>query len=154
MQKIKKLIKKLLTKEMILYLVFGVLTTAINLVTFSLCYRFLPVATPQWLTVCASCIAWLVAVVFAFVTNKLFVFESKSTDKRVMTHEILTFFGARVFSQLVDMGGMLLLVNLLMWNADLSKLLMNVLVVIINYVLSKLVIFTKKESAQPPHEQH
>ena len=93
----------------------------------------------------ATALAWLFAVLFAFVTNKLFVFASKSLKVSVILYELATFFACRIATGLVDVAIMWLAVDKMHWNAVLWKFLSNILVIILNYVASKLIIFTKKE---------
>ena len=148
MKPFKKLWKTFVNRETILYVVFGVCTTIINFVVAKLSYQYLPIPSPVALTAVSNVLAWLLAVIFAFITNKLFVFQSKSTKRSVLLYEILTFFAARLASLGVDLVGMILLVDVVHWNYDFSKILMNVLVIIINYVLSKRIIF-KRANASP-----
>lgn len=129
--------------EMILYIVFGVLTTIINIIVYTFLRPRLPLNEVA-AVLTANAIAWVLAVAFAFVTNKLFVFKSKSFEAKLFWWELLTFVGARLISLGVDELGMFLLVNVLHIGDLLSKIIVNVLVVIINYVLSKLVIFNEK----------
>lgn len=136
----------LINRETILYVVFGVLTTVVSYVVGMLCYYTLPL-TPEspMLNLLSNCISWVAAVTFAFITNKLFVFESKSWSARVLLHEIPTFLSARLLSLGVELLGMWLLVDCAHIWYGISKIVMNVLVILINYVLSKLVIFKKKD---------
>ena len=151
-------------KEPILYIVFGVLTTLVNILIY---YLAADVAAIYYLV--ANVIAWVVSVLFAFVTNKLFVFESKSWNGAIVLPEIGGFFLARVATGVVDMVLMWLLVDVLMWKQVgfglgtedyvfggimdmhqvlcsgemLAKILVNVVVIVLNYVASKLWIFRK-----------
>ena len=143
MEKIKKLWRFMTSPEMILYIVFGVLTTIINIIVYTFLRPRLPLNEVA-AVLTANAIAWVLAVAFAFVTNKLFVFKSKSFEAKLFWWELLTFVGARLISLGVDELGMFLLVSVLHVGDLLSKIIVNVLVVIINYVLSKLVIFNKK----------
>ena len=145
--KLQKLISLFLNKETILYLIFGVLTTVINFVVARLCYDRLPISSSAALIFTANTIAWVAAVIFAFITNKLFVFESKSMEHSLLIHEIVTFFSARLLSLGIDLLGMYLLVDVAGWDFTISKLIMNVIVIILNYVLSKLFIFNKTGSS-------
>lgn len=132
------LIRKFLNRETISYLVFGVLTTIVNYVTYELC---------KWLGIyyiISTIIAWALAVAFAYITNKLFVFESKNFEKSVLIREISSFVGCRLFSGLCDLGFMALAVEIIGINDSFAKLASNVFVVIINYIFSKLFIFRKK----------
>lgn len=142
MQKIKKLCRFLTSPEMILYIVFGVLTTIINIIVYTFLRPRLPLDEVS-AVLTANAAAWIVAVAFAFITNKLFVFKSKSFESTLFWRELITFVGARLLSLGVDELGMYLLVNMLGTGDLLSKIIVNVLVVIINYVLSKLIIFKK-----------
>lgn len=139
MNRILKLWRFLTSPEMILYLIFGVLTTVINIVVFEVCYNSL-----GWQWQAANALAWILAVAFAFLTNKLSVFRSKSFQANVFWRELLSFLAARLLSLGVDYACMWLFIDMLAWNGLLSKTVDNVIVVVINYVLSKLVIFRKK----------
>ena len=126
-------------KETLLYLIFGGLTTLINIV----CYWAL--SSPLGIDfMVANALAWAISVLFAFVTNKLFVFESKSLAPVLLAREFVLFVGARLFSGAMDMGIMYLFIDVLQFNDMLIKVLSNILVIIVNYILSKLIIFRKK----------
>ncbi|WP_101697277.1 GtrA family protein [Clostridium minihomine] len=140
MEKLKKAWRFLTSPEMLSYLVFGVLTTLINILLAGLLYDAL-----HWNLYVANTLAWVASVAFAFITNKLFVFQSKSFEPSVLMHESISFLGARLFSLGVDTLGMGLLVQLFHWNFWLSKILMNVIVVVLNYIFSKLLIFNQKK---------
>ena len=139
MDRIKKLWLFLTSREMLLYLLFGVLTTLINIVVFDRCYYAL-----RWPWQTANALAWVLAVAFAFITNKLWVFRSKSFRAGVFWRELAGFVAARLLSLGVDYACMWLLIDVLAWNGLLAKIVDNVIVIVINYVLSKLVIFRKK----------
>lgn len=152
MKKIKELILKY--KELIVYVIFGGLTTVVNLVVFTL--SGFALGDERYLV--SNVIAWLAAVIFAYITNKLWVFESKSWSVRVLVKEIPSFFAARVFSFLLEEFGLYVFVDLLSFK-DISlkiftleiggeliaKAILAVVVVILNYIFSKLVIFKKKK---------
>ena len=132
-------------KETILYLVFGGLTTLINIVAFWALNKLLVLSMDKDTALMVSnAAAWVISVLFAFITNKLFVFESKSLKSALLLKELVLFVGARLFSGALDMGIMYLFVTVLSFNEMLIKILSNILVIIINYVLSKLIIFKKK----------
>ena len=124
-------------KEIILYLFFGVITTLVNILTFQGC-RILGV--PLFLS---NLIAWILSVLVAFITNKLFVFESKSISFSALMKETVLFFMARVLSLGIDMAVIACMVNVLMVNELFSKVVSNVIVIVANYVLSKFIIFKK-----------
>lgn len=159
-----KLIDKLFTQEIITYIFFGVLTTVVNLLTFYIFKRIfisigwdgifnsiipegsslqkLFVGGTDYLD--ANFIAWIVGVIFAFVTNKLWVFDSKSWKPSVAGKEFTGFMGARIFSFVIETIAMFTLVTLLSVNDFISKIIVGMVVIIINYIFSKLIIFKKK----------
>lgn len=133
-------IRALLVKyqDIISYLVFGVLTTVVNfLVYYPLTNFFTLDATV------ANVIAWAVSVAFAFLTNKPFVFKSHDWSPEVVQPELAKFVGTRLGSGLIETAMIFLLVNLLRFDGNIVKLVASVLVVIINYVGSKLLVFKK-----------
>jgi len=136
MNKLYDLMKKY--KELIMYLIFGVLTTVVNYTAYLLLAPLFSTTTIP------TAIAWLLAVVFAYVTNRKFVFESKVTDRSAVLKEITAFFGARLLSGVMDVAIMWVFADMLQFNDKIVKILSNVLVVIFNYIASKLVIFRKK----------
>ena len=135
---IKNLIKKYVNKETISYLVFGVLTTVVDLVI----YQLLLAVNVHYMA--AQWIAWAGAVAFAFVTNKFWVFESKSTSLHVVLRELISFIGGRLFSGIISALMLAGLVEGLSCSEMIAKLITEVFVVIANYVFSKLFIFRKK----------
>lgn len=152
MTKIKEMVLKY--KELLLYLVFGVLTTLVNFAVFWVFTKILG----EELYLINNAIAWVAGVAFAFVTNKLFVFESKSWGVKTIGKELPEFVGARLFSFGVEEGGMWLLVDILHFNEKsltlfgftisgqiIAKLALAVIVVILNYFFSKFIIFKKKK---------
>ncbi len=124
-------------REALLYLFFGGCTTLVNIVAFYIIRKF---GVSTYIT---NIIAWFLSVVFAFITNKLFVFESKNTSIKDSFKECFSFFLFRVISLVFDMGIMYLLIDLLNINEMVSKVFSNIFVIIINYVFSKLFIFKK-----------
>lgn len=136
MQRLFSLINKY--KEFLLYVLFGSLTTLVNFVTYYLFYNIL-----FFSNVTSTIISWFFSVVFAFITNKLFVFESRSFKMNVVLREAVAFFSARVVSGVLDVAFMYLTVDLLTLNGSLCKLVSNVFVIILNYIFSKLWIFKK-----------
>ncbi len=150
MKKILDLFNKY--RELIVYLIFGVLTTAVNLATF---YAMESLTGISYLI--NNAIAWVVGVIFAFITNKIFVFRSKSWKPSVAGKEAIEFLGARIFSFGVEEAGLWLLVDVVglasfskviigftVTGELIAKIILAVIVVILNYVFSKLVIFKKK----------
>ena len=140
MEKLKKIWRFLTAPEMLLYILFGILTTAVNILSFGLLRDVL-----QWQLLTANTLAWVLSVAFAFLTNKVFVFRSKSFAAKLVLRELVSFVGARLFSLAVDTAGMWLLVDVLTWNDWLAKVLMNVIVIVLIYVFSKLFIFKRPQ---------
>jgi len=147
-------IKKILGGEVVKYIIFGLLTTAVNFIV----YFTVTAVFGDHTYLAANVAAWVVAVAFAYVTNKLFVFDSKSWKKEVIARELGAFVSARVFSLLVEEAGLYLMIDLMKfeaWSVDIvvmslsggtiAKLLMQFVVIVMNYVFSKLVIFRKKQ---------
>ena len=125
--------------DILTYLVFGVLTTLVNYVVYLPCYNLLGLSA-----VVSNVVAWVVAVAFAYVTNKPFVFRSHDWSAKTVIPELTKFVGTRVASGALESGILWLAVDLLGQNGNLWKLLTSVLVVIANYVGSKLLVFRKK----------
>ena len=93
----------------------------------------------------SNAIAWIISVLFAFVTNKTLVFESKDKSGKTVTREIISFFACRIMSLGIDMASMYAMVTILKWNDFVGKIIANVIVIILNYVFSKLLVFRKKK---------
>ncbi len=134
--KIRNLIQKY--SMIIKYLLFGALTTLINMAAYALLYDRLGVSN-----VASTVIAWVLAVAFAFITNKLSVFESRSFDRKTLTHEISSFLGARIITGILDTAIMYLAVDVLHLTPIVWKLISNVIVIILNFIASKFFIFQK-----------
>ena len=122
----------------VMYLVFGVLTTLVDWVA----YRILRLSGLGYMF--SNVAAWGAAVVFAFVTNKFMVFNSKSVDRLIIIKEFISFVGARVFSLLLQLVGIELMIDYANINEYIAKAVMTVVVVVCNYVFSKLFIFKDK----------
>lgn len=126
-------------KEIILYIIVGAITTFINIAVFHIFSKQL-----QMHYLFANACAWIAAVLFAFYTNRKFVFESESKN---VFMEFSKFVGARIFSGGIDMLIMYIGIDVCHINEFYVKILTNVLVLIINYVFSKLFIFKKRGNA-------
>ncbi len=144
-------------KEIITYVIFGGLTTLVSLITFKAANTVL--GESKYLV--SNVISWILAVIFAYVTNKLWVFSSRSWKPEIVLREVAEFFGARLFSLGCEELGLWLLVSVCGLSAfsreifgftvtgsDVSKLIMQVVVVILNYVFSKFVIFKSKKRVE------
>jgi putative flippase GtrA len=135
------MLKNIFTKyrEILLYLFFGGMTTLVNYISYAL---FTDIFHINYLI--SNALAWLLSVLFAYITNKIYVFESKTTGFSEILKELSAFIGCRIFSGVIDMAVMYIGVNLLSLNDKIIKIAANVIVVILNYVFSKLFIFKKK----------
>ena len=129
----KNIIQK--NKEIIMYLVCVVLTTVVNIVVY---YIFSNLLHMNYLF--SNAMAWFLSVLFAYVTNRKYVFDSKNNQ---IIKEAISFFGSRLATGIMDMVLMWFLVNFNIVNDVVAKVVVNVIVVILNYILSKLVVFKK-----------
>lgn len=136
MDKISELIRKY--SDVLAYLVFGVLTTVVNYLVYLPCFNLL-----HFSAAVSNVIAWVVAVAFAYLTNKPFVFKSYDWSAKTVIPELTKFVGSRILSGAMETGIIFVSVDLLCWNGNVMKLITSVLVVILNYVASKLVVFKK-----------
>ena len=126
------------------YLIVGGLTTIVNMGVYFTCTNtFCDPQVPVELQI-ANVTSWVVAVLFAYITNRIFVFKSKSKGKDKFK-EFTSFVGMRVLSLGMDMAGMALMVSLLHWNDAISKIIVQVIVVLSNYIFSKVFVFKKKD---------
>ena len=135
--KIRSLVEKYW--DLLSYLFFGGLTTVVNYIVYLPCYNWLGMSATV-----SNVIAWVVAVAFAYVTNKPFVFRSHDWAWKTVGPELSKFVGCRIGSGLIETGLIFLTVDLLGWNGNVMKLILSVVVVILNYVGSKLIVFRKK----------
>jgi putative flippase GtrA len=126
-------------KEIISYLFFGVLTTLVNFLAYMLLTDVFKIHY-TW----ATSLSWFFAVLFAFITNKIYVFKTKGNFKNLV-RELGSFLTLRLLSLGIDLGLMILLVSVLHINDLVSKIAANVIIVIVNYVFSKYIIFTNKK---------
>ena len=136
---IKKIWDKVMNREVISYLIFGVLTTLVNWVVYAamvkvhIDYRI------------ATVVAWAVSVLFAFIVNKIFVFQSYNMRPAFVMKEITSFVACRAVSGVMEMVFMIVMVSWIHMDEYISKIAVSVIVVIVNYVFSKLFIFRKSE---------
>lgn len=133
--------RKLIEKywDIISYLFFGVLTTVVNYLVYLPCYNWL-----HWSAALSNAVAWVFAVAFAYLTNKPLVFKSHDWSLKTVIPELSKFIACRVGSGVVETVILLVTVDLLHWDGNVMKLITSVLVVILNYIGSKLLVFKKK----------
>lgn len=151
MKKIKELFIKY--KEIILYIFFGVLTTAVSFISYAVCTKLINFRSEIAGIALSNIISWVCAVIFAFITNKIWVFESHAGGARTIFTEFWKFTASRLFTGALEWFGVPFLVciglnqTVLGIEGMLSKLTVSVAVVILNYVFSKIFVFKKNKSA-------
>ena len=118
------------------YLIFGVLTTIINIVTYAICYNILNIPN-----LISNSIAWIISIIVAYLTNRKSVFDSKASTKKEIFVEITSFFISRLITLGLDQAIMYITVDKFRWNNILMKIISNVIVIVANFILSKLVVF-------------
>ena len=136
-QKVKDLVTQYW--ELLIYLFFGVLTTVVNYLVYLPVYNLLGLSAAL-----SNAISWVVAVAFAYVTNKPFVFKSHDWSAKTVIPELTKFVSCRVASGAAETVILLITVDILNWNGNVWKLITSVMVVILNYFASKLLVFRKK----------
>lgn len=138
-------IKKLLLnyKEQILYIIFGVLTTVLNFLVYII---FTRVFEANFLI--SNAVAWLLAVIFAFITNKIYVFNSTDYNIKFIIKEFSEFTISRIFTGLLDIGLLYLFVSIIHMNDLISKIIIGIIITILNYVISKMYVFRGGEKGE------
>lgn len=129
-------------KESIFYLIFGGLTFITNIITYTLCTRILNIDI-----LISNCIAWIISVLFAYVTNKFFVFESKTNNLKEIAKEFYYFLNCRIFSGVVELIIIFLMATIAGVNDLIVKIINNIVVIILNYFASKFIIFKKASTS-------
>lgn len=141
-KKVLEIERKLLTIEVVLYIFFGVLTTIVNIGVFSILVSLFKNLDEN----IANIIAIVLAVLFAYFTNKDLVFASQASNFKEKFQEFVKFMIGRAFTMVVEMLGFYFLFNMLNWNKFISKCLITILVIILNFFISKFFAFkTKKD---------
>ena len=137
-------------REVLMYLFFGVMTTLVSFVTAGIAKNLCENAGlgKSAVSNISTVVSWICAVTFAYVTNRIWVFDSKAKGKKGIFAEMVSFYGGRLFTLFVEMGIMWLGYDLLDINYWVTKIFANVVVLILNYVISKLFVFKKKKADQ------
>ena len=135
-EKIRALVMK--HWDMVSYLFFGVLTTVVNYLVYLPLYNLLGISAAV-----SNIIAWVAAVAFAYVTNKPFVFKSHDWSMQTVLPELGKFVSCRAASGAMETALVFLTVDVCGWDGNIWKLIISVVVVILNYVSSKLLVFRK-----------
>lgn len=133
---LKRLIEQY--KDVIPYIFFGVCTTLINIIVYWGTAHLFGMGT-----MVSTIVAWILAVLFAYVTNRKWVFYSTAVTSKEIISEMIKFFGSRVATGVVDGICMFIFVELLEWNDVIIKFSANILVIILNYIASKMIVFKK-----------
>ena len=129
-------------KEIINYLIFGVLTTIVSLISYLLFANILFTVKNDLTVQISNILSWICAVTFAYITNKKYVFKSNIKGKKQLK-EAGSFYLTRLFSLIVDMFMMYILFSIIHMDDTIAKLIVQVVVVILNYILSKIIVFKK-----------
>ncbi len=149
----KKTIKRLLSGQFLIYLVFGLLTTAVNYVVFTVMLELMG----GDLALVANAIAFVAAVLVAFLTNKPFVFKSRCWHWKVVSQELVTFVGSRLITFGIEEAGLLLCQRVLrmdQWRLlgfsglVYAKLVLSSIIVLLNYIISKWLVFRKRAEGE------
>lgn len=128
-------------KELINYLIFGIFSTLVNLITYYiLILTILNPNNPIELQI-SNIISWITSVTFAYITNKKYVFISKEKN---ISKEIIKFYSSRLTTLFIEITLMFIFVSILELNDKLIKLLVAIIIIILNYILSKLIVFKKR----------
>lgn len=137
--RLKKIITSIIkNREIVFYVIFGVGTTFINILTYCICTRWFDLNTTV-----STIVAWIVAVVFAYFTNRIWVFESKASEYKDILKEFFSFIVCRVTTGIIDIVIMCFCVDIMKMNDVVIKIISNIIVIVLNYVASKLIIFRK-----------
>lgn len=134
MKSIKEIYRRY--RSILLYIIYGICTTIVNIVCYYICSSQLNLST-----VCSTIIAWIAAILFAFITNRKYVFRSSGYTFEKILIEFIKFLVSRVITGIIDIIGMYILVDILLFSGLISKAMINVLVIILNYIFSKKVVF-------------
>ncbi len=145
MKKLWELYKKY--KEVINYLIVGFLTTVVTIVSYFVISKMVDMENDFWF-MWANVLSWVLAVIFAYVTNRLFVFESKATGKKEVGSEALKFTLSRVTTLVIELVLMYVLVKVIAIDNGISKITSQVVVIILNYVFSKIFVFKKSHFSE------
>ncbi|MFU0827912.1 MAG: putative membrane protein [Lachnoclostridium sp.] len=128
--------KKLINRETVVYVIAGIMTTMVNLIAYGFLCNVLKVYY-----LISNLISWVIAVIFAYMTNNSWVFHDKSDSIKIEIIKILKFFGVRVFSLFIEEAGLFLFVKAAGFNNMVVKVVLSIIVIILNYLFSKLYIF-------------
>lgn len=140
---------RLVNRETVSYVLFGAVTTVVNILSYQIFYHALGIPN-----LVSNALAWVLSVLVAYIVNKLFVFQSSTADARALLREFGLFVAARLFSFGIDELGMWLMVDVARLNTGISKLAVNIVVVILNYFFSKRIIFARQNGSTREQTNH
>ena len=130
---------KMKNREVVLYLLFGFLTTVLNVIVFAGCVRLL-----NFGILVSNVFAWIISVLFAYLTNRRFVFDSRASSAIDIIKECLVFFAGRIGTGIFDIIAVYIVVEILLFNDIITKIVVNFLVVVFNYLISKFLVFKRE----------
>ncbi|MEG0368798.1 MAG: GtrA family protein [Hungatella sp.] len=139
---ISKIWNKLVNREAITYIIFGILTTLVDWVVYAVLWR---IGTDYRIS---TALSWCAAVLFAFITNKLFVFQSFDIHLRYLWKEFVSFVTCRAATGVFTFVAMIVMVDALHLHEFIGKLIVSAISLVLNYILSKLFIFKKNQSSE------
>lgn len=128
-------------KAVIPYMFFGVCTTVVNVLCYSLCEH------AGLSVILSTAMAWFLAVLFAYITNRIWVFHSMATTSISILKELFSFFTCRLLTGFLDIAFMYIFVQRLTFNWTIVKITSNIIVIVLNYIFSKLIIFKKRRAS-------
>ena len=143
MNKIFDLYKKY--QEIINYLIVGVLTTVVSIVTYFIFSLILDIEN-NILFILANVLSWICAVIFAYITNKKFVFNTTTSNKKEEIKVFSMFVSSRITTLLIELAFMFVTVKIILINDKIAKVIAQFIVIVLNYILSKLFVFKKKNN--------
>ena len=132
-------------KEIINYLIIGFLTTIISIVTYFIFSLILDINN-NILFLLANVLSWICAVIFAYITNKKFVFNSVTENKKESLIEFSLFISSRITTLLIELAFMFITVKVILINDKIAKIIAQFIVIVLNYIFSKLFVFKKKNN--------
>ncbi len=132
-------------QEIINYLIVGVLTTVVSIVTYFLFSLVLDIEN-NILFILANILSWICAVIFAYITNKKFVFNTTTSNKKEEIKVFSMFVSSRITTLLIELAFMFVTVKIILINDKIAKVIAQFIVIVLNYILSKLFVFKKKNN--------
>lgn len=130
-----------INKQLIMYALFGILTTLVNITAYFFFVRFISLDF-----FISNLLAWIISILFAYITNRIYVFKSKASGIRNLMREVFLFIATRLFSGVLDMVALYMFVETLSFKDGVSKLITNIMVIFTNYLFGRLIVFKNGRS--------